>query len=138
MFSGRVRGGSETLQLQQILPASRILVVEARSPPMADYRPRFAVCSLPVNFSFSRWLNGPTDYLTAFLTFAQRAFCAAAIRARASGESWRFFGADLAAILFFLSFVPVPAKIARTCRSLPISASICASMPSVSILKVYQ
>jgi len=27
-------GGSETLQLQQILPASRILVVEDRSPPM--------------------------------------------------------------------------------------------------------
>jgi hypothetical protein len=80
----------------------------------------------------------PTDYFAAFLAFAQRAFCAAAILARASGESWRFFGADLAAILFFRPFVPVPVKIARTCWSLPISASICASMPCVSILKVYQ
>ena len=71
-------------------------------------------------------------------SFAQRAFCAAPILARASGESWRFFGADLAAILFFLPLVPVPVRIARTCWSLPISASICAIMLCVSILKVYQ
>jgi len=73
-----------------------------------------------------------------FLALAQRAFCAAAILARASGESWRFFGADLAAILFLLPFLAVPVKIARTCWSLSISTSICASMPCVSIFKVYQ
>ena len=33
----------------------------------------------------------------AFLAFAHRAFCAAAILARASGERWRFLGAPVEA-----------------------------------------
>ena len=39
-------------------------------------------------------------YFAVFLAFAQRAFCAAAILARASGESWRFFRADFATNFF--------------------------------------
>jgi hypothetical protein len=49
-----------------------------------------------------------SDYFAVFVALAQRAFCAAAILARASGESWRFFGTDLAAILFLRPFLPVP------------------------------
>jgi hypothetical protein len=54
-------------------------------------------------------------YLLAFLIFAHLAFWAAAILARASGESRRFFRPAAAALVSW--WPSLPARIARTCSS---------------------
>jgi hypothetical protein len=59
-------------------------------------------------------------YLIAFLALAQRAFCAAEILARASGDNRRFFVADLAAAFPRRTAFQVPVSMARTCSSLRI------------------
>src|SRR5271163_3265407 len=81
----------------------------------------------------------------AFLTFAQRAFCAAAILARASGERIRFLvvigvGAVLAfgprfALMAMVSVVPE--RMLFACSRRAISESICAMISVVSITQFY-
>lgn len=78
--------------------------------------------------------------LAAFLVFAHRAFCAAAILARASGLNLRF-RAGLVAVFRGCAVAEgsagaegsVPARIARTCSSLEISALSCETIALVSI-----
>src|SRR5579859_1067487 len=90
VLAGYVRWGKGnlTLQLQQILPASRILVVEARSPPMPNYRPIFAVCS-PVSIfdSFGTPLISPLR---------------PGVRARTARRSSTIFAVDIRLISYYL------------------------------------
>lgn len=46
----------------------------------------------------AEWAQQPLAYCQPLFTLAQRLFCAAAIRARPSGENVRFFGAATAAL----------------------------------------
>ena len=89
----------------------------------------------PLLWTEEPWPFG-RPYFVVFWALAQRAFCAAAILARASGDRRRFFRG--AAGVLFPGRPTLPASIARTCSSLRISASISARIPFVSIPKVYQ
>ena len=73
----------------------------------------------------------------AFLAFAQRAFCAAAIRAFPSADMVRFLG--LAALMGLpgLRFTSDPLRSALACCRRAISASISESNLENSIGKVY-
>ena len=90
------------------------------------------------SFSKGSWTRGHTCFLEARFVFAQRAFCAADILARAAMDIVFFAGADSA---FFgrpgprLIFASVSKAFA--CWSFNISASICAMIWLVSIDTVY-
>jgi hypothetical protein len=77
-------------------------------------------------------------YLAALRAFAQRAFCAAAMLARTSGDSWRLVDTNLAAFFPVRPCFALPTSNARACSSFRISASISVRIPFASIQKVYQ
>ncbi len=74
-------------------------------------------------------------YFAVFFALAQRAFCAAAILARASAESRRFLEALGALAVRLRPSFELSVKIALTCCKRVISASISARMPFISIGK---
>jgi hypothetical protein len=71
--------------------------------------------------AFSGALTGLSCCYAAFLAFAQRAFCAADIRARAAADKVRFFG--VADFFAGLCFVAVPFNRLLTCFRRAISVS---------------